>query len=321
MKAIGGYFELELPKKGLYHKNALALNSGRNALKYILQSQNINHVYIPLYCCDSLIEPFDSIDVSYSFYSINQNFEVRKLPNISDDEKLLYINYFGLKDRYIAQLAEQLGQKLIVDNVQAFFTHPLEDIDTFYSPRKFFGVPDGGYLYTQHLMNTNLNQDVSIDRTHHLLGRIEYSASEMYTFYRQAENQLNCQPLKYMSNLTHCILECIDYDFVQNKRYQNFAYLHENLKDNNLLTFSAYSTCMAPMAYPFLPEFTVDRKNLAKYQIYIPTYWPEVLSRSGLTHEEKLLTTHMLPLPIDQRLDKKHLDRIISSLCHKNQKD
>ena len=42
-KPIGGYFELELPnnsKDNLYHNSAVALNSGRNALKYILSSNN-----------------------------------------------------------------------------------------------------------------------------------------------------------------------------------------------------------------------------------------------------------------------------------------
>lgn len=39
MKAIGGYFELELPYSEEYHKNALRLNTGRNAFEYILRSK------------------------------------------------------------------------------------------------------------------------------------------------------------------------------------------------------------------------------------------------------------------------------------------
>lgn len=46
MKEIGGYFELELPLSQEYHNNAIKLNSGRNAFKYILKSQNITKVYI-----------------------------------------------------------------------------------------------------------------------------------------------------------------------------------------------------------------------------------------------------------------------------------
>jgi len=36
MNAIGGYFELELPYGEEYHKNAIRLNTCRNAFEYIL---------------------------------------------------------------------------------------------------------------------------------------------------------------------------------------------------------------------------------------------------------------------------------------------
>ena len=38
MNAIGGYFGLELDKKNEYHSEAIRLNTGRNALEYILIS-------------------------------------------------------------------------------------------------------------------------------------------------------------------------------------------------------------------------------------------------------------------------------------------
>ena len=36
MNPIGGYFELELRKGEEYHKEAIRLNSGRNAFEYVL---------------------------------------------------------------------------------------------------------------------------------------------------------------------------------------------------------------------------------------------------------------------------------------------
>ncbi len=58
----------------------------------------------------------------------------------------LCTNYFGIKDEFITSLSKQVSN-LIVDNAQSFFSNPIENIDTFYSPRKFFGVSDGAYLY------------------------------------------------------------------------------------------------------------------------------------------------------------------------------
>ena len=49
MKEIGGYFELELSSKEEFHRDALKLNSGRNAFKYILKAQSTRKVHIPVF--------------------------------------------------------------------------------------------------------------------------------------------------------------------------------------------------------------------------------------------------------------------------------
>jgi len=57
MKEIGGFFELELPlRKKIFHEDALKLNSGRNCLRYILESQTIERVYIPDYTCNGQMQ-------------------------------------------------------------------------------------------------------------------------------------------------------------------------------------------------------------------------------------------------------------------------
>ena len=53
MSAIGGYFELELDNRGtLYHDDAIALNSGRTSLEYILLHNSYEKVFLPYYTCD-----------------------------------------------------------------------------------------------------------------------------------------------------------------------------------------------------------------------------------------------------------------------------
>lgn len=65
MKEIGGYFELELPKKLEYHRDLIKLNSGRNAFKYILEVIKPKKVYIPNYICNSIIEPLEEVLIDY----------------------------------------------------------------------------------------------------------------------------------------------------------------------------------------------------------------------------------------------------------------
>ena len=147
MIPIGGYFELELRKGEEYHNHAIRLNTGRNALELILKTKKYSKVFIPYFTCDTVLEPFNKLGIDYEFYSINKKLEpVFNYQKIQADMGFLYTNYFGIKDDFISIIAKKL-KNLIIDNAQSFFSKPLEGIDTFYSARKFFGVPDGAYLY------------------------------------------------------------------------------------------------------------------------------------------------------------------------------
>jgi len=146
MKELGGYLELELNRNEEHHKTALSLNTGRNALELILRVRKYTKVYIPYYTCDVILEPFRKLNINYEFYSINKDLEPEfNYSLLRDNEGFLYVNYFGIKDDFIPVLAKHCSN-IITDNSQAFFCRPLKDIDTFYSCRKFFGVPDGAYL-------------------------------------------------------------------------------------------------------------------------------------------------------------------------------
>ena len=109
MDAIGGYFSLELPIHEEYHAGAIKLNTGRNALEYVLRCRKYSKVYIPYYTCEVILEPFKKLDIAYEFYHISLQFEITDDIHLQDTEALLYTNYFGLKQRYVEKLAEQFG--------------------------------------------------------------------------------------------------------------------------------------------------------------------------------------------------------------------
>ena len=164
MEAIGGYFSLELPQREEYHKNAIRLNTGRNCLEYILRVRGYKKVYVPYYTCEAVMEPINKLGIPYEYYHIDIHFEIRDRFTLKEGEALLYTNYFGLKQRYVEQLAEKIGSRLIVDNTQAFYAKPIPGSDTFYTCRKFFGVPDGAYLYCDKDLDEKMEQDYSYDR-------------------------------------------------------------------------------------------------------------------------------------------------------------
>ena len=62
-KAIGGYFELELPLHPELHAEAIALNSGRFCLEYLLRCRKYNKVYVPYFTCDTAVEPIIKLGI------------------------------------------------------------------------------------------------------------------------------------------------------------------------------------------------------------------------------------------------------------------
>lgn len=308
--AIGGYFSLELPYHEEYHKNAIRLNTGRNCLEYILRARGYSKVYIPYYTCEAVLEPINKLGIPYEYYHIDIHFEIRDCFTLKEGEALLYTNYFGLKQRYVEQLAEKVGSQLIVDNTQAFYAKPIQGIDTFYTCRKFFGVADGAYLYTDKLLDEGFEQDESYDRMAHLLKRIDLSAEQGFADFRKVDDGLDNQPIRKMSKLTQRIMQSIDYEAAAKKRRENYQILHEALGEDNYLALSLEEDAV-PMVYPFLTSVKGLREKLIENKIYVARYWPNVLEWTTKDDIEYLLAYQIQPLPVDQRYGEEDMKRII----------
>lgn len=313
MEPIGGYFSLELPHYEEYHKNAIRLNTGRNCLEYILRARGYKKVYIPYYTCDVVLEPFKKLGIPYEYYHIDIHFEICDRFTLKGGEALLYTNYYGLKQRYVEQLAAEVGNRLIVDNTQAFYAKPIEGIDTFYTCRKFFGVPDGAYLYIDKLLDVELEQDQSYERMLSLTKRIDLSPEAGYQDFRDVSKALVGQPIKLMSKLTHRMMQGIDYETVAKQRRANYQTLHEALGKENNLELPLEDDAV-PMVYPYLVPEKGLREKLIENKVFVARYWPSVLECAKPGDIDYLLAFQMQPLPIDQRYGEEEMGQIIDLL-------
>lgn len=311
MEPIGGYFSLELPYYGEFHKDAIRLNTGRNCLEYILRVRQFSKVFIPYYTCDTVLEPFHRLGIPYEFYPINDHLELSHEIALEAGEALLYTNYFGLKQRYTETLAKQYGGRLIVDNTQAFYAKPIEGIDSFYTCRKFFGVPDGAYLYTDKTLDEVFVQDLSVERMSSLIKRIDISPEAGFQDFRNTRRSLIGQPIKGMSKLTHRMMMGIDYEAIARKRRLNFEILHQSLGSKNRLELPLEEDAV-PMVYPYWGHVQDIRETLIENKVYVAQYWPNVLEWTNPDTIDYQLASQMQPLPIDQRYGKDEMRTIIS---------
>ena len=313
MEAIGGYFSLELPVREEYHKNAIRLNTGRNCLEYILRARRYKKVYVPYYTCEAVMEPINKLGIPYEYYHIDIHFEIRDRFTLKEGEALLYTNYFGLKQRYVEQLAEKVGTRLIVDNTQAFYVKPLPGIDTFYTCRKFFGVPDGAYLYCDKELEKEIEQDYSYERIVHLVKRIDLSAEEGFKDFRRVDDGLDNQPIRKMSKLTQRMMMGIDYEEAALRRRTNYKMLQEAIGKENNIELSLEDDAV-PMVYPYLVPVEGLREKLIENKIFVARYWPNVLDWAIKDDIDYLLAYQMQPLPIDQRYGNEEMEFIINKI-------
>ena len=318
MKEIGGYFGLELgPVNQDYpFRDMIHLNSGRHALEYILM--HIEHkpekIYIPYYTCEVVLEPLLRLGIPYSFYHINERMELAVPIELKANEYIIANNYFGIKDRYMEKLHDQYGEYLIIDEAQALFHKPLVGARHFYSPRKFVGVPDGGFAVTWDTSTISLTRDFSTDRALHLLRRIDAGAQSGFNEFRKNDSALTKESLKIMSHLTTELLERMDYSSIINKRQENFKTLHNALCSYNGLDLTFEMDFQCPLVYPYLTADNLLRNRLIENKVYVARYWPNVYEWCNEDSFEYTLADRMLPLPIDQRYSKEDMERIISMI-------
>ena len=324
---IGGYFGLDLPDFGNpFPDSFIKFQSGRAALRAVLECSDFERVRVPAYICDSVIQAVIDSGKKVELYDLNEHLYPKGLPAaLSKDCALLYVNYFGLCQKNITLLLRDIpNHQLIIDNTQALLEPPTNALATFYSPRKFVGVPDGGLLITSgQEITIPTNEDTSsIDRMKHLLLRMAYTARDGYSCFIDANESLNNTSPLGMSRLTRRILASVNMSAVRTRRRENFIALASALDKYNLYRWELTPESV-PLCYPLVLNRNMEdlRKQLADRQIYIPTYWRNARRKNGFGRMENILTDFSLAVPCDQRYFPEQLDHavdLILSELHRN---
>lgn len=313
MKEYGGYIELDRYSLPMLHEQALLLNCGRNCLGYLIKARNIKKLKLPYFICDSVTGLCEKYGVSVQFYHIGEDFQPEEV-RLDTDEWLYVVNYYGQLTNARLKALKERYQRVIIDNAQAYFEAPLPETDTLYTCRKFFGVADGGILYTNAHLQEELEQDISFERMNFLLGRFEKTASEFYNEYVANNHAFADEPIKKMSKLTKNLLHGIDYEKIKKQRTENFSAYHEKLKNKNKLNLQISE---GAFAYPLWLENGAEvRKALQKQKIYIPMLWPSVLNLDGSDATERSFAENILPLPVDQRYSAEDTKIILNTLTN-----
>jgi hypothetical protein len=310
--SIGGYFEVELVNDiDSEFESKKVFSSGRSAFAYLLRSIGVEHIQLPIYRCDALIEPLNALNVSFSFYTIGKDLLPDFTKNDLDITKpFLIINYFGLLDKKLK--TSDFLKLAIVDNTQALYSNVEGGLGSFNSYRKFIGVCDGGevrfggnLIYSQEPRKTALNE------INYLFGRFEASAEDHYVDYLKAEASHKFTRIRSISRISQLLYSKTNHKNVQLTRRRNFNILNTSLVNSNNLCFSEL-TDEVPVCYPYLTDNANDlRMFLLKNKVYTASYWKNNSFKPEFNSFAGSLQKNLLALPIDQRYSVKEMRYLI----------
>jgi hypothetical protein len=317
MTAIGGFLPLEVPPVIVaepYHAEAAALASGRACWHVVLRACRPRRVLLPFFICDAVLQPLVATGTPFEFYAIARSFRPANMSEPADDELILVVNYFGVLTAFAEDCARRQPDRVVVDDTQAFFRRGRRDAWSFNSARKFFGVPDGAFLYGPADGIGELPPSDAAD-CDHLLTRLAGDDGEAWEQFKRHEARIGIEP-RAMSAISRRLLAAVDMSRARRKREENFGLLHARLGAVNTiaLPLDGFGSD-GPMCYPFLPVADVDRRALNRLGIFVPTLWPEIESRTGRGFDwERHVAQRLLPLPIDHRYGSDAMDTLAHSV-------
>lgn len=314
-REIGGYLELERYAGSLFHDGAVALNCCRGCLAYVIELRGISHIWVPDFMCDCVPALFGRRGVEVTTYRIGPDLlPVYDFP-VGDGDWMLLCDYYGqLRADDVERAALHCGGRLVVDETQGFFRSSWPQADTVYSCRKWFGVPDGGFLATNDgaRLGRRLLQDESRDRMGFVLGRRECPASEFYDAASRNNELFDSEPAKAMSTITESLMRAIDFADARSRRVANFERLHGALAGRNLLRLRVPE---GPFMYPLLVDDAEGvRQAMAAEGVFVPTLWPNVPGDACAGPVAIDYSKNILPLPVDQRYGADDMERVLEVL-------
>ena len=319
MREIGSFIELELPKgPELYNDDVARLNTGRAAIWHAFRLTGAKAIWLPYYQCETVRDFLTRKNCLIKYYHIDNGFNPIDIDQESDDAVVL-VNYYGIMSNDRMKELSSNYQNVIIDNSQAFFCQPIENVYNVYSARKFVGVADGSYVVGKDAARfyEEYEQGYSSDTAAFLFKRIEYGcAGKGYDSRQINESRIDSEDIMKMSPLTYAMLDGADYIQNKNKRKENFRYAHNLLKDVNCIDPLLYfDDETVPMVYPLVVESDELLSALLAAKHFQGHWWKYITEELSDNTFEHWLSRYVIPITIDQRYGKSDIDYIYSVIA------
>ena len=326
--------------------NMVLLMSGRTAIDLTLDiiniSNNIKTVYMPSYCCESMLVAFKKRNLQIKFYNVAyRNGNLLYDINLQQNCDLFFaMNYFGFTnynmDFYI-EYYKKKGSIVIEDGTHSFLSQRKYSTYSDFvivSLRKWFPIISGGLLIgnnEKYLANLRKQREILNDNKEYT--ELKKKAMEEKSKYIQnqtipKETFLNKfkeadKILKYnyqyykIDEISENILRHINVNQIAKLRMKNVRVIYNFLKQQKNIGFlkkiDFHRDC--PLFVPIFlgnEEREKLRKKLIENHIFCPTHWPIPIDIQQ--NNQKEIYKSELSLVCDQRYSEAQIQNYMNLL-------
>lgn len=328
---LGGFFALEEPGPGGMARHwgiraDLAWENATSAVAALLSHLKPAVVWLPGYICASILSAVPSSQ--RRFYAVSEDLrpDVESLAGVARGDVVLAVNYFGRSPgpAWHDFVARHGNLTFVEDCAQTLDTgeEPWGDWRLF-SPRKLFGVPEGGLLvpvsaraHNAGLKGPSLSSDPAAAAARLApmrLRRAEPMRNALWYPVYQAVEAAHTAGLRAMSAEALDLLISLDPQAMIAMRKANFARLAGRLAA--VAMFKDVAPRYAPMGFPIvLPP---DRRDgflarLHAASIFPAVHWRDIAAPESF-NQDHARSRSIATLPCDHRYGVANMDRLIDA--------
>lgn len=339
-REIGSEFWLEsLPTT----EHVLYVLSGRTAIDLIIQDilsgrKRIELVYMPAWCCDSMLKPFRERNISICFYDVYyRNGELLYEIDEKIEADILYVtNFFGYNNTLsedVIRLFKKKESVILYDNTHSLLrnNHDYKKWAdySFASIRKWMGVPCGAllvkyrglmtvpelkdYPYLREKTEAMEMKKAFISRNSSMDKRVFL---DKFAFF--SHHLSNCYQNFKMDNLSQYIWLNSDKEKIAESRISNSILLQKALQEiSEIAVLFRFSLGDCPLFFPILFKSMNERDQVRQFlineSIYCPIHWPRADVIGPLLKVNELYNRE-LSLICDHRYSEEDMLRIVRVL-------
>ncbi len=312
---------------------------GRTALDIIIEDlireDKIHSVYMPSYCCFTMIEPFKKHGIKVVFYDVipgKEGIESNYTENTCD--VVFLIDYFGyLSDKTLefAKSEKKKDKTIIYDMTHSLFC--MFDKQSWFdyvfgSVKKWMGV-NAGFVakkekwYTFPELSSNdrfleLRNKAFDLKAEFIRNPESVDKNRFLKWFSQAEEVIESDYKYYGPDSRSIrILQTADIQELRKKRLANAQIIIDGLEgiDGVAVLYKKVEDSECPLFVPlYIADYRDDlRKYLISNNIYMPVHWP-ISDLHCLNSSNDELFRKELSCVCDQRYDEQDMCRIVEAI-------